>query len=182
MLQLAYQAAAAAFTHGDLAFHSCSKVLAGPVKGTIREPVAQAACIPHMLPTVCDIAMVSAGHRSSSGKQGSAKGHTGPGSGKGKAGSGRSAKAAVPGSKGSQASAEPPPQESFYVYESVMPPEVRGIVQQLLHGWHCCCMCNAIMFQACSAIFTVAILYRAQQHILQHPLNVLLCRRHWLQH
>jgi hypothetical protein len=39
------------------------------------------------------------------------------------------------------------------------------------------------MFQACSAIFTVAILYRAQQHILQqHPLNVLLCRRHWLQH
>lgn len=31
-----------------------------------------------------------------------------------------------PGSKGSQASAEPPPQESFYVYESVMPPEVRS--------------------------------------------------------
>lgn len=111
-----------------------------------------------MLPTVSDIAMVSAGHRSSSGKQGSAKGHTGPGSGKGKAGSGRSAKAAVPGSKGSQASAEPPPQESFYVYESVMPPEVRGIVQQWLDGWHCCCICDAIMFQACSAILTVAIL------------------------
>jgi hypothetical protein len=70
--------------------------------------------------------LVVAGHRPSSGKQGSAKGHTGPGSGKGKAGSGRSAKAAGPGSKGSQASAEPPPQESFYVYESVMPPEVRG--------------------------------------------------------
>lgn len=67
-----------------------------------------------------------AGARQSSGKQG----HAGPGSGKGKGSgkqcSGSGKKAAGPGSKGGQASAEPPPQESFYVYESVMPPEVRA--------------------------------------------------------
>lgn len=69
----------------------------------------------------------SAGQRQSSGKGK-------PGSSKGRAGSGKShgsSNKKVPGSKGSQASAEPPPQESFYVYESVMPPEEQRTYEEL---------------------------------------------------
>lgn len=67
-------------------------------------------------------------------RQSSGKGK--PGSGKGRVGSGKSHGLSSnskkgPGSKGSQASAEPPPQESFYVYESVMPPEEQRTYEDL---------------------------------------------------
>jgi hypothetical protein len=112
--------------------------------------VAETLCVAAGLCVVC-----AAGQRQSSGKGK-------PGSGKGRVGSGKShglssSSKKGPGSKGSQASAEPPPQESFYVYESVMPPEVSSntrcarrmcwrVPTRLLHcavttQWAAACFC-----------------------------------------